>query len=267
MARRVSTGSKIFKAVGPLAKAFDATRPEAGKVVENGVEIAENLRLLALRLRRIGRRTSMRMLSAALKFTTPIDIEELIDDMVDSALTVSRLVRNAGVIPMYSLKLQHLKKEKDLSELIDNIESARDTIEQMEFDRIEMIYSIDLINAAESIVRGISKAKSMSITEKEAIIRKVRTSAITQRLSGFTKKIKGDTADETEVKEERQEMDQIATSEQDMTSLLASIKKDWPAMRKSVDDFRRKLHPISVDLNKILGIKTSIWFETEKELP
>jgi len=106
----------------------------------------------------------------------------------------------------------------------------------------------------------------MSTTEKEAIVKSLRESAIAQRLSGFTKKITGDTAEKTEVKEESEDIDRMATSAYDMTALLVLIKKDWPVFNNSVEDFRKKLRPIFLGLNSILGIKTSIWFEAGKEI-
>ncbi len=51
------------------------------------------------------------------------------------------------------------------------MERARDIIADMELDRIDMIYSIDVIKGAETLIAGIDNIKAKSVSEAKTLVK------------------------------------------------------------------------------------------------
>ena len=246
--------SEFYDVVDPLAKAFDEIERDTKRVVETGINIQRNFREVVIGVRRITRRTSMKMLSSVLGFVSPVDIEDIVEDVTNSALTVYKFVKNSGLLPLYAKRLRYFKyEEQDLSEFLDDIESARDIVSEMEFDRIDMAYSMDVVKSVESLVLTMRGLKSKSITGAKKLIETgVKLKGIKGKLPRTTEKAKKTSTEE--LKEEK--VEQITTASEGVMEHLASIKKDWPQFKASVDVLCVRLEPLLAQLNKVLGVES-----------
>jgi uncharacterized protein YegP (UPF0339 family) len=255
MSVKKKVSSEFYDIVDPLSKALDGIAKDTKRVVETGIRIQSNFREVAIGLRRISRRTSMKMLSSALSFATPVDINNIVEDVTNSAITVYRFVKNSGVLPLYAKRLRYFKyEEQDLSEFLDDIESARDIIAEMEFDRIDMMYSIDVINGAESLTNAMDGLKSKSITGAKKLAETgIKLKGIGSRLPKTTtkeKKTASKSYKETQIEE-------VTATSEGMKERLFSIKEDWPEFKAAIDILCIRLEPLLAQLNKVLGVETS----------
>lgn len=255
--------SEFFDIVEPIAEALDDVEKETKRVVETGVRIQDNFRRVAIGLRRITRRSPMKVLSSVLSFATPVDIEGIVEDVTTSAMTVYGFVKNSGILPLFASRLRYFKyEEQDLSEFLDDLERARDIIADMEFDRIDMMYSIDVIKGAESLVNAMSGLKSKSISGAKTLVKSgVKLIRVTGKLPGTTEKIK---KAEPEKIEDAQ-IDQITASSESIKERLSLIKKEWPEFKAAVDNLCERLEPLLTQLNQVLGIRVRAKFEVYKD--
>jgi uncharacterized protein YegP (UPF0339 family) len=195
----------------------------------------------------------MKLLSSALSFATPVDIEKLVEDITDSAMTVYTFVKNSGLLPLYASRLRYFKyEEQDLSEFLDDLGDARDIIANMEFDRINMLYSIDVIKGAETLLRAMNGLKTKSISGAKTI---VKTSA---KIKGIKGKIPGVLEKPVESSQEpmqdEEQLEEMVSTTGRINERLVAIKKDWPQFKESVDVLCTRLKPLLIQLNKVLGI-------------
>ena len=97
-----AVSSAFFEVVDPIANALDGITNDTKKVIETGVNLQVNFRQVAIGLRKITRRTTMKLLSSALSFATPVDIEKIVEDITESAMTVYKFVKNSGLCILWS---------------------------------------------------------------------------------------------------------------------------------------------------------------------
>ncbi len=253
MTPRKKVTSEYFDIVDPIADQLDDITKQTKRVVETGVDIQQNFRYLAIGLRGITRRTSMKVLSSVLSFATPVDIENVVEDVTSSAITVYRFVKNSGLLPLYASRFRYFKyEEQDLSEFLDDIEGARDMIADMEFDRIDMTYSIDVVRGAESLINAMSGLKSKSISGAKTLAKTgLKFKGITDKIPGVMEK------EATSAKLEKQQAEQATATTETMKERLTSIKNDWPQFQSAVDNLCIRLKPILSQLNEVLGVQTS----------
>ncbi len=253
MSSRTKISADFYNIVDPVAKELDDISKETKRVVETGVRIQDNFRHVAIGLRRITRRSTMKILSSVLSFVTPVDIEELVEDVTTSAITVYQFVKNSGILPLFANRFRYFKyEEQDLSEFLDDLERARDIIADMEFDRIEMMYSIDVLKAVESLLGAMGGIKSKSAAGARTLVTSgTKLMKLKKRIPGTPEKGEGS---QTEIVEKPQ-MKQIADTTENMKTRLSAIKKDWPEFQKAVDSLCISLKPLLQQLNQALGIQ------------
>ena len=245
--------SEYFDIVDPIADKLDDIAKQTKRVVETGIEIQNNFRHLAIGLRGITRRTSMKVLSSVLSFATPVDIENVVEDVTSSAITVYRFVKNSGLLPLYASRFRYFKyEEQDLSEFLDDLEGARDIISEMEFDRIDMMYSIDVVRGAETLINAMSGLKSKSVSGAKTLAKTgLKFKGITDKIPGVIEK------EDPSAKLEKQQAAQTTATTETMKERLTSIKNDWPQFKSAVDNLCISLKPILSQLNQVLGLQPS----------
>ncbi len=54
----------------------------------------------------------MKVLSSVLSFATPVDIENVVEDITASAMTVYRFVKNSGLLPLFASRIKYFKYEE-----------------------------------------------------------------------------------------------------------------------------------------------------------
>jgi hypothetical protein len=252
MPRKKKISSVFYDIVDPMAEGLDSVSEQTKRVVETGISLQDHFRYVAIGLRGFTRRTSMKMLSSVLSFATPIDIENIVEDVTSSAITVHRFVRNSGVLPLFAARFRYFKyEEQDLSEFLDDLERARDIVADMEFDRIDMAYSIDVVRGAEALIAAMSGLKSKGLSG-------VKTLAETGvKLKGIKGKLPLGAKKESEAPEESEEVQlEEAISSEDITERLSSIRREWPEFKEAVDDLCVSLKPLLTELNRALGMHT-----------
>jgi uncharacterized protein YegP (UPF0339 family) len=185
-----------------------------------------------------------------------------VDDITTSALTVYEFVKNAGLLPLFSSRFKYFKyEEQDLSEFLDDVERARDIIAGMEFDRIEMRYSIDVIRAADTLVTNMSGLKSKSLSSAKTLVKSGAHAAKLMREKGLFFGIQKEKGTIESEKIEDTEIHQISSSSENIKERLTAIKRDWPEFKDAVDNLCKNLEPVLRQLNQVLGINIKTRFE------
>lgn len=211
-------GENIFEAVEDVAALFEKASPQGRQVAEVGAPLAHSLKLFAMTLKRTVRRSPIRVAGAVLRIATPVDIKMIVDDVYQSAIVTTRFVRASGMLSTYPEHLKFMKyRTKELHDLVQTLEVARDMVSQMQYGCADLRYAVDIFKAADRLIEAMSKTKATLASGLEFM--KKRISSLRRVSQEEEQILKRDLEAASE---------SMASSVQGMRKMLEEITDGWP---------------------------------------
>jgi len=246
------TLQRVFESVGPVARAFDESRPCALKVIHSAGPTSEKLWQLETDIRGTAKQTSSRMLTGIvnqLLSTVGLPSPETLAAQIDQIFTATTGFERACIVILtFGDDLRSLKEREELHLLLESLLDAWDFLFQMQCDTYVLRNAALTYKILDKMISEIVKVKDFGGKARGEL-----AVFVSSCRNGFQRLTHGRT-DEVIDDETREIEEMISATAPRLRETLASIKEQWPDLLKAVEELKPHLEEMAEKVDIALNV-------------